>query len=110
MFHQGNLEFPPAELERILSVARQVPTVVDVFLDRPAVLTEIAAGAAALVGSFGASGDALLDLVFGRFAPTGRLPFELPSSMDAVLRQLPDVPYDSEAPLYRFGHGLTPQS
>jgi beta-glucosidase len=110
MFHQGSLEFPPAELERILSVARQVPTVVDVFLDRPAVLTEIAAGVAALVGSFGASGDALLDLVFGRFAPTGRLPFELPSSMDAVLRQLPDVPYDSEAPLHRFGHGLTPQS
>ena len=30
-----------------------------------------------------------------------------PSSMDAVVRQLPDVPHDSEAPLYPFGHGLT---
>ncbi len=107
IFHQGSLEFPAAERERILGVAGRVPTVVDVFLDRPAILTEIAAGVAALVGSFGAGDDALLDLVFGRFAPTGKLPFELPSSMDAVLRQLPDVPYDSEAPLFPFGHGLT---
>src|SRR6478735_10022823 len=44
MFHQGSLEFPVAERARILGVAGQVPTVVDVFLDRPAVLTEIAAG------------------------------------------------------------------
>jgi beta-glucosidase len=107
MFHQGSLEFPAAERERILGIAAQVPTIVDVFLDRPAILTEIAAGAAALVGSFGAADDALLDLVFGRFAPTGKLPFELPSSMDAVLRQLPDVPYDSDAPLFPFGHGLS---
>jgi beta-glucosidase len=78
-----------------------------VFLDRPAILTEIAGGAAALVASFGAADAAVLDLVFGRFEPSGRLPFELPSSTDAVLRQLPDVPYDSEAPLFAFGHGLT---
>ena len=107
MFHQGSLEFPIADRDRILEVAREVPTVVDVFLDRPAILTEIAAGTAALVGSFGAGDDAVLDLVFGRVAPTGRLPFELPSSMDAVLRQLPDVPCDSEDPLYPFGHGLS---
>ena len=107
LFHQGSLEFSAADRDRILDVARQVPTIVDVFLDRPAVLTEVASGAAALVGSFGAADDALLDLVFGRFAPAGRLPFELPSSMDAVLRQLPDVPYDSEEPLYPFGHGLS---
>jgi beta-glucosidase len=107
MFHQGSLEFPPVERERILGVTAQVPTVVDVFLDRPAILTDIAAGAAALVGSFGAGDDALLELVFGHFAPSGKLPFELPSSMDAVERQLPDVPYDSEAPLFPFGHGLS---
>jgi beta-glucosidase len=26
--------------------------------------------------------------------------------MEAVLRQHPDVPYDSERPLFPFGHGL----
>jgi beta-glucosidase len=107
MFHQGSLEFPTAERDRILGIAGQVPTVVDVFLDRPAILTEIAGGAAALIGNFGAADVAVLDLVFGRFEPSGKLPFELPSSTDAVLRQLPDVPYDSEAPLFAFGHGLT---
>ncbi len=107
MFHQGSLEFRAAERERILAVAAQVPTVVDVFLDRPAILTEIAGGAAALVANFGAADAAVLDLVFGRFAPSGKLPFELPSSTEAVLRQLPDVPYDSDAPLYPFGHGLS---
>jgi beta-glucosidase len=107
MFHQGSLDFPAAERDRILRIAGQVPTVVDVFLDRPAILTEIADGAAALIGNFGAADVAVLDLVFGRFAPSGKLPFELPSSMDAVLRQLPDVPYDSDAPLFPFGHGLT---
>ena len=34
-----------------------------------------------------------------------QLPFELPSSMDAVAAQRSDVPYDSRAPLYRFGFG-----
>jgi beta-glucosidase len=107
VFHQGSLEFPRAERDRIRAIAAQVPTVVDVFLDRPAILTEIASSAAALVGNFGAADAAVLDLVFGRFDPSGKLPFELPSSMDAVLRQLPDVPFDSEAPLYPYGHGLT---
>jgi beta-glucosidase len=107
LFHQGSLELPPAEREHILAVSAQVPTVVDVFLERPAILTEVADAAAALVASFGAADAAVLDLVFGRVSPGGKLPFELPSSMDAVLRQLPDVPYDSEAPLFPFGHGLS---
>ena len=50
--------------------------------------------------------DAILDLIFGRFSPTGKLPFELPSSMAAVERQLSDVPCDSEQPLFPLGHGL----
>ena len=37
-----------------------------------------------------------MGVVFGRFAPTGKLPFELPCSMEAVKRQKEDVPYDSD--------------
>ena len=40
-------------------------------------------------------------------APQGTLPFELPSSMEAVRKQLSDVPYDSEQPLFPFGSGLS---
>ena len=53
-----------------------------------------------------ASDAALLDVIFGRFAPTGKLPFELPSSMEAVRQQKEDLPYDSENPTFAFGFGL----
>lgn len=106
-FHAGSLQFPPEELNRILELLATVPTIVAIHLDRPAVIPEIAARSAALLATFGASDAALLDVVFGRFAPTGHLPFELPSSVSAVLAQKPDVPYDSENPLFPFGHGLT---
>jgi beta-glucosidase len=107
VFHAGSLEFPADERDRVLEVARAVPTIFVVFLDRPAVLTEIAEASAGLVGTFGASPEAILDLVFGRYAPTGKLPFELPSSQDAADGQMSDVPCDSERPLFPLGHGLT---
>lgn len=107
MFHRGDLSFPQPERERILQIAAAVPTVIVIHLDRPAVIPELAAQSVALLGEFGASDAAVLDVIWGRFHPTGRLPFELPSSMDAVRRQKEDVPYDSENPLFPFGHGLT---
>jgi beta-glucosidase len=107
VFHAGSLEFPPDERDRLLELAAAVPTVLVVHLERPAILTELAEACSGLVGSFGASPEAILDVVFGRFSPSGKLPFELPSSMDAAERQLSDVPCDSEAPLFPLGHGLT---
>jgi beta-glucosidase len=107
LFHAGSLEFPDDEREHILELARTLPTMLIVHLDRPAILTGLAEACAAVIGTFGASPEAILDLLFGRFSPTGKLPFELPSSMEAVRRQLPDVPSDSERPLYPYGHGLT---
>jgi beta-glucosidase len=94
------------ELAHILDVLRQVPTIVDIYLDRAAVIPEIAEHSAALLANFGASDTALLDVVFGRVTPEGTLPFELPSSMDAVRKQRSDVPFDSENPLFAYGFGL----
>ena len=51
--------------------------------------------------------SALLDVVFGRFKPVGKLPFEVPSSMEAVRAQLEDVPFDSKDPTFPFDYGLT---
>ena len=107
LFHAGDLDFKEPEKSRILAILAQVPSIVTIYLDRPAVIPEIAAGAAALLVDFGAHDAAVLDVIFGRFAPAGKLPFELPSSMDAVRAQKSDVPYDSENPLFPFGHGLT---
>ncbi|MFZ9857698.1 MAG: glycoside hydrolase family 3 protein [Roseiflexaceae bacterium] len=107
MFHSGDLDFKGEALQRLLDLLAKVPTIVDIYLDRPAVIPEIDAAAAGLIGTFGASDAALCDIVFGNVSPSGTLPFELPSSMAAVDNQKEDLPYDSADPLYPFGHGLT---
>jgi len=107
IFHAGDLDLKGEEKAHILNILDQVPTLVDIYLERPAVIPEIAAKCAGLLANFGANDAAILDVIFGRFAPGGKLPFELPSSMEAVRRQKEDVPCDSENPLYPFGYGLT---
>jgi len=93
-FHQGDLDFKGEEKERLLKVAETVPTIIDIYLDRPAVIPQITQRCAGLLANFGASDEAVLDIIFGQFLPEGKLPFELPSSMIAVENQLEDVPYD----------------
>ncbi|SKC89693.1 glycoside hydrolase family 3 protein [Ohtaekwangia koreensis] len=105
-FHHGDLDFKGTQKDSILMLLKTVPTIVDIYLDRPAVIPEISEKAKGLVADFGASDNAVLDVLFGKAKPEGKLPFELPSSMDAVRNQKEDVPYDSKDPLYKFGHGL----
>ncbi|MET1017398.1 MAG: glycoside hydrolase family 3 N-terminal domain-containing protein [Leifsonia flava] len=109
-FHQGSLDFTDEAVAHLREVAASVPTIVDVHLDRPAILTPIVAspGApAAVVANYGASARALLDVLTGAAEAKGRLPFDLPSSMAAVEASREDVPFDTKDPLFRFGHGLT---
>lgn len=106
-FHHGDLDFKGAKKDSILQLLNTVPTIVDLYLDRPAVIPEISAKSKALLANYGASDAALLDIIFGKAKPEGKLPFELPSSMEAVKKQKEDVPYDSENPLYKFGFGLS---
>jgi beta-glucosidase len=105
-FHAGSLEFPEADRYRIVALCESVPTIVDIHLDRPSVIPEIAAVAAALLVNFGASDDALVDVLLGRVQARGRLPFDLPSSTRAVVRSRSDVPFDTADPLFRFGDGI----
>lgn len=107
LFHHGPLDFQEPMKAEILALTRKVPTIVDIYIDRPAVIPDIAQQAVGLLANFGADDEALLDVVFGNFKPQGRLPVELPSSMEAVKAQLEDMPYDSEEPLFPFGFGLT---
>jgi len=107
LFHGGDLDFKDKEKQRLLSIMETVPTIVDIYLERPAVIPEIAEKAVALLANFGAEDDACLDIIFGKFIPDGKLPFELPSSMKAVCMQKEDIPFDSPDPLFEFGFGLT---
>jgi len=107
LFSSGDLDFKGKELNEILKILKKVPSVVDIYLDRPAVIPEIAATSKGLLANFGASDEALLDVIFGKVNPSAKLPFEMPSSMEAVINQKEDVPYDSENPLFPFGFGLS---
>lgn len=108
-FHHGDLDFKGEEKTKILNLLKTVPTVVNIYLDRPAVIPEIADSAAALIADYGSSDQSVCEVLFGNSTPKGKLPFELPSSMKAVHDQKTDVPYDSKDPLFQFGFGLSYQ-
>lgn len=107
LMHQGSLEFEKQALQELLALLKYKPTIVCLNLDRPAVIPEIAENASSLLAAFGATDAAVLDIIFGKYVPTGKLPFDMPSSMEAVNNQKEDVSFDSENPLFKFGFGLS---
>jgi len=76
-------------------------------LTRPLILGDVVANSDAVLASYGVSDEALLNVITGVAEPEGRLPFELPSSMEAVAAQLSDVPNDSASPLFAYRAGLS---
>ncbi len=105
--HEGRLKFQPgdAAYDALLKCGA-TPVVMSVYMDRPAILTEIKDKVAALYADFGINDGALLDVLSGKAQADGRLPFELPSSVQAVAAQKSDVPHDSSHPLYPYGYAL----
>lgn len=111
LFHAGSLEFSPEEMARQARIYALVPIViVDIYADRPPVVPEIIEAATAVLISYGSTADAFMDTVLGVSAPEGQLPYDLPSSMDAISQSKSDTPYDTKNPLFRFGHGLRYQT
>ena len=105
-FHQGRLYYTSDETSALATYAEKKPVVSIVNLERGAILTPIEELSQALLVEFGASEKVLAELLFGIRKPQGKLPIELPRRQEAVEKQMEDMPYDSENPLYPFGHGL----
>lgn len=104
---QGRLNFEAEEKNEILKRTKSKPTITILTIQRPPVIPDINAASKAVIADFECQDEILLELIFGQFKPSGKLPIEIPSSVQAVENQLEDVPYDSEKPLYAFGHGLS---
>ena len=105
-----NIDFPAEKWAHIQELRASGKPVVVAFnptgsscILPPAVKTDLNAS----LMIFDVFDSALLDVVFGKFKPVGKLSFEVPSSMDAVRAQLEDMPFDSKDPTFPFGHGLT---
>ncbi|WP_296647001.1 glycoside hydrolase family 3 N-terminal domain-containing protein [Rhodoluna sp.] len=107
IFHAGSLEFPSAEVARIVEICKTVPTIFDIYLDRAAVFPEIAEAAAVVTANFGSNPNAFMDVLQNPKLAKGRLPIELPSSLEAILASKSDVPYDTASPTFAYGAGLS---
>ncbi|MEU8261966.1 discoidin domain-containing protein [Micromonospora sp. NPDC048999] len=91
---------PPDQLALIQGFrSRGIPVVVALVLPRPYVITEWRDLANAIVVTYRGGeemGPALASLLFGDYPPSGKLPWQLPRSLDQVLRPGgTDVPADA---------------
>ena len=109
MQKEGSLAYGDSDpgIAALMALPTDLPVIANVYLDRAAVLGPVKARANALMVNFGLSDAAFFDVVTGATPPVGRLPIELPSSMEAVAAQRSDTPADSLAPLYPLGFGRT---
>jgi beta-glucosidase len=107
LFPGGDLNFSDEIKTKIQNYSKQKELVVVVDLNRPAILKEIKELSSGLIGTFGVSDNIIFEGIFGEFNPSGKLPFEIPSSMESVLEQKEDLPDDSLNPTYQNGYGIS---
>jgi beta-glucosidase len=105
-FHQGSLEMRPGLVHRLRTLAATTPLILDVVLDRPALLAPIVDALAGLTVTFGVSDEALLAALTGTIKAEGRLPVEIPRSMEAIRLSAPDSPSSTGNPLFPIGFGI----
>ncbi|SEQ91559.1 glycoside hydrolase family 3 N-terminal domain-containing protein [Natrinema salaciae] len=116
---RSQLELPPAQRDLLEAVHETgTPLVVVAIAGRPLSLSWSAANADALLYSYypgSEGGEAIADVLFGNYNPSGRLPISVPRSADDLLTTFnhfahptpigADEHPDTYDPLYEFGHG-----
>ena len=90
------------------------PTVLVMNYSNPWVIDEIynkeSVNIKGVIATFGTTADALLDIVTGKFNPSGKMPFTTPVSEAAAQNNKPDVPGYDEGPaypLFKFDEGIS---
>lgn len=107
----GQLALKDKQLSLIKTIhGTGTPTVVILFMGRPYIISWCAENVSAIIAAYypgTRGGEAIADILFGDYNPTGKLPFQMPRSMDQVKNQREDVPFDIKNPLYPYGHGIS---
>lgn len=97
--------------EYIKTITGAKPTILAINFTSPWVIQEIDnTNAHTVLATFGTSPDAILDIITGKFNPTGKMPITIPVSQEAVERNQSDVPGYLEPEgyaLFKFGDGLS---
>lgn len=83
-----------------------VPVVTVLFSGRPQLIQPVLTESDAFIAAWlpGTEGQGVVDVLFGDYKPTGKLPVTWLRSMDQILLHDGDRPYD---PLFAYGFGLT---
>lgn len=99
------------DIARVNETTYHKPTVLVINYSSPWVIDEIDnPNVKTVLATFGTSTDALLDVLSGKFNPSGKMPFSTPVSRKAVLDNQSDVPGYLKSKgyaLFKFGDGLS---
>jgi len=107
MGDKADLTLSPEDLAIVERLrARKAQVVVVLLSGRPMIINPVLEKSTAFVAAWlpGTEGQGVADVLFGDFAPTGKLPHSWPRNMQQVPINLGDKEYD---PLFPFGFGLT---
>jgi beta-glucosidase len=99
-----------ADIQAVMKEVGADKTVLAIYFRNPYVLDDESGlkDAGALLATFGVSDTAILEVLSGRFAPRGKLPFALARTLQAVIDNEPDVPgYPASATLFPLKFGLS---
>ena len=111
----SNLEFPEDQVALVKALDAAGANVVSVVLmNRAYVMTEMVELSDSVLLAYKPGvtmgAEALVETLYGEAAITGRLPFQIPRTMDQVLAQREDLPKDIVDPLFEYGFGIDVES
>lgn len=103
------------DLDLILDTRKSMgekPVIVCVYAAGPLVVNEFEPAADGILINFNNTVKPLIDILSGKYEPSGLLPFQIPAGMDTVEEQKEDVPFDmdchvdSEDHVYNYAYGM----
>jgi beta-glucosidase len=103
------------DVNYVNTLTAKKPTILVINYTNPWVIDEIynsqtIKNIKGVIATFGTTNEALLDVVLGKFNPTGKMPFTTPISESAVGKQLSDVPgylKGKDYALFKFDEGIS---
>ncbi|WP_462220596.1 glycoside hydrolase family 3 protein [Ferruginibacter sp.] len=103
------------DVDYVNKLTSKKPTILLINYTNPWVIDEIYndknnGNIKAVMATFGTTTDAVLDVITGKFNPSGKMPFTTPISEDAAQKQQSDVPgylKGTAYPLFKFYEGLS---
>ena len=107
----ATLEFPEDQQALLNALDAAGANVVSVVLmNRAYVLTPVVEKSDSVLLAYRpgvtVGADAVVEALYGESAITGKLPFQIPATMDQVLAQREDLPKDIVDPLFDYGFGI----